>query len=193
MNIHNSTSKSCIQLYIIVYFSPALNPLYIRGRTEDSEKKWFFHHQPVTARPWDAVPHTFVPHLPPVCDSLGSLGVKRVKTTPPPHSFPWDLVSLGTFQRDPNTDSPLFYQRHQACRLSHQEGTCHCLQWADWSSNSTSSVSPPLATPESLLCPDSDLLSNAQASGEFFYFILISDKPRVAASPSFPCFTSWTP
>lgn len=60
-------------------------------------------------------------------------------------------------------------------------------------SNSTSSVSPPLATPESLLCPDSDLLSNAQASGEFFYFILISDKPRVAASPSFPCSTSWTP
>ena len=96
---------------------------------------------------------------------------------PPLHPWgPPTLLSLGPenylvlSKEIQNADSSLFNHCHQAHQLCHHKGTCHCLQWADWSYNLTLPMSSPLAMPESLLCLDAEMLQMPRASGQITYF-----------------------
>ena len=133
----------------------------------------------------DIQSHTpFIPHLPPVGDSLalwthGSSPTGALwdeKGDDPSLLLPRDLVITGRFPEKSDTDSPLSYhQHHQACQLS----TTGRLVLV---------TRPPPACLIHGCTGSQNYFQMPGASREFSYFVLISDKPRAAALPSFPCF-----
>ena len=111
---------------------------------------------------------------------LGSLAGKMVKTSP--RCSPWDLVIIRYFpKRSEHWHPPL----PPPASLSALPPACQCLQGQTDPSNGTSSLSPPLVSPESLLCLDSELLANAPGLWELACSIVIMTNPGQPHPP--PC------
>lgn len=149
LDIHNRASNSCTEFYIftkalfctlsnsyISVLNQHLIPTCIK-RTEKGEKKAFFHHYLVAARPWDSQ----------ACTS-------KIERVHPPSflTFPITWIhSSSPFSphSGPQQPHPLFNCCHPACQLSHHEGTCALSSVRRWMLYLTSSIRSPPAMPES--------------------------------------------